>query len=410
MRYLIIGGSIAGINAVEAIRQRDQSGEIIVISEEKDPPYSRPLISYWLANEITDQEMLYRPLDFFEQNNVNLILGKKAARVDLKTKIVELKSGEVLKYDKLLFACGGKKIIPPGLEDVPYHTFYTWDDVRKISARVRRKGPHQHALVVGGGLVGLKAAESLRALGVEVTVVDLAANLLSSILPGSVGQFLEKLLARDEGLHFYLQTTVSQVQTCGDKIACEIAGLPMVFDHMILAIGVRPNLELCANSGIAINKGILVDKQMQTNLPHHFAAGDLVEIAEPVSGEKKVAAILPNAAYQGRIAGAVMAGADVCLDSHTVFNSLNIFQHSLVTIGLTTGELKVETKFDEQDSCSRFFYKGDRLCGVTLINQPERSGVYRYLIENHINLGKSEFTKPNLLKLPEKTWLELGLC
>ncbi|NLU43140.1 MAG: FAD-dependent oxidoreductase, partial [Firmicutes bacterium] len=278
MKYMIIGASIAAINAIEAIRRRDPHSPITVISEETDPPYSRPLISYWLAGVISDAEMLYRPRDFYQKHRVNLLVGKKAVHLNPATKTVWLDTGDALEYDTLLLACGGKNTVPPGLANVPYHTFYSWRDVREIAAKVREKGPGQHALVVGAGLVGMKAAESLRLLGVEVTVVDLADHILSSVLPQGPSKLLEALLCEDSKLHFYLGATATDVRADSGKITCRIMGMPMAFDHLVLAVGVRPNIDLCKGTPIETNKGVLVDERMQTSVPHHYAAGDLAEM------------------------------------------------------------------------------------------------------------------------------------
>ena len=409
MRYMIIGASIAAINAIEAIRRHDPNSPITVISEETDPPYSRPLISYWLAGVVSDAEMLYRPRDFYQRHRVSLIIGKKAAHLDPATKTVWLDNGEALEYDALLLACGGKNIVPPDMTDVPYHTFYSWGDVREIAAKAKEKGRDQRALVIGGGLVGMKAAESLRLLGVEVTVVDLADHILSSVLPLGPSRLLEALLCEDPKLHFYLSTTATDIQAEDGKITCRIMGMPMAFDHLVLAVGVRPNVDLCRGTPIETNKGVLVDERMQTSVPHHYAAGDLAEVRGGAGGRagRAVTAILPSAASQGQVAGASMTGADVTLRHRTVFNSLTLFSHSLVTIGDTTEDTDSVSEVGPAGRYSQFFYRDGCLCGAILLNQPERSGIYRYLIEEQIELDASCIPPAELLALPKAAWSDL---
>jgi len=363
-----------------------------------------------LTGAVTDLHMLYRPSRFYDGHRVNLLLGRKAVRLEPSAAAVELDTGERLKYDRLLLACGGRPIIPPGLENVPYHTFHTWEDVRRLAAEIRSRAPGQSALVIGGGLVGMKAAESLRLLGIEVTVVDLANRLLSSILTLSAGKFLEDLISTDAGLHLYLNTTATELRLAGDKIEAKIMGTRMRFDHLIVAIGVRPNLELCQGISINTNKGIIVDEHMRTNLPSVYAAGDLVESIEPVSGESRLTGILPSAAYQGRVAGAAMAGAAESSKPHTIFNSLSIFNHSLVTIGLTTADADSVTDIDGFSKYRQFFYTNQRLCGVILIDQPERSGIYRYIIENKVELKSAQLFEPKLISLPQSLRQSLGIA
>jgi len=163
LEYVIVGNSAAAIGAVEGIRSVDTHGRITLISDEPYHTYARPLISYYLAGKVGDDKMYYRPSDFYDRNGVRALLGKKAVYLDVDRKELAVEEN-MISYDKILLATGGKPFIPPldGLNKKKIFTFIKWDDVKKV-AEVARKGAR--AVVVGGGLVGLKAAEALTAIG-----------------------------------------------------------------------------------------------------------------------------------------------------------------------------------------------------------------------------------------------------
>ena len=180
MNYVIVGNSVAAVGAIRAIRKNDQSGNITVISREKHTAYGRPLISYLLGGLITEKGMPYLPEGFYGQNRVNLLLSTEVTKVDTKARRVHFSTGESMGYDRLLLATGGDPFLPPiegmsGKDRV--YTFTTWDDASRLKAVADDIG---RAVVIGGGLIGLKAAEGLNLLGKSVTVVELADRVLSS--------------------------------------------------------------------------------------------------------------------------------------------------------------------------------------------------------------------------------------
>ena len=168
---------------------------ITLISDEPYHTYSRPLISYFLAGKVTEEKMLYRGQDFYQKNTVTTLLGQKAIAIDTDSKEVRLENNEVLVYDKLLVATGGTPFIPPmaGLEKKNVFTFIKKDDVKAISKVV---ATGKKAVIVGAGLIGLKAAEGLSSLGVDVTIVELANRVLSAILDEDGADIVRKHLEK----------------------------------------------------------------------------------------------------------------------------------------------------------------------------------------------------------------------
>ena len=161
MNYVIIGNSAAAVGTIEGIRQIDKTGRITVISDEKYHTYSRPLISYWLMWKVTDKNIYYRGADFYEKNGVETKLGTRVTKIDPAAKNVVLADGSTVPYDKLMVATGSKPFVPPmnGMDKIAScHTFMSYDSVKSIKAEVK---PGMKVLIIGAGLIGLKAAEAL---------------------------------------------------------------------------------------------------------------------------------------------------------------------------------------------------------------------------------------------------------
>ena len=181
-KYVIIGNSTAGIAAAEAIRKKDKKGSLTIISEEKGPAYGRPLISYYLQGVTNDETLPYRPDDFYKKLNIDLKDGVKAEKIDAESKKVYLSDGKTVSYDKLLVATGSVPFVPPtpGLDSVrEKFTFYTIEDARKLKAALN---PDTRLLIIGAGLIGLKCMEGAYDITRNITVIDLADRVLSSVL------------------------------------------------------------------------------------------------------------------------------------------------------------------------------------------------------------------------------------
>lgn len=200
MDYVIIGNSAAAIGAVEGIRSVDREGKIKLFSKEPYPAYSRPLISYYLSGKVTQKKMLYRDPSFYERLQVDVYLGTEVQGLKLQEKEVILPSGETVQYDRLLLATGGKPIIPPipGREYAGVSTFLTWDDVKALEKELF---PGIKVLVIGAGLIGLKAAEALVKRETNVTIAELSNRVLSAILDEASAQIVQNHL-EEQGVKF----------------------------------------------------------------------------------------------------------------------------------------------------------------------------------------------------------------
>ena len=382
MQYVIIGNSTAATFAIEGIRAVDKAGSITVISDETRPAYGRPLISYYLYGRIRLENTAYRPASFYTDNGVTLKYGVRAEKIDPKKKTVVLSDGSTIGYDKLLVATGSSPLVPPadGLDAVKYHTFMTMDAALALEKEL---SPEKRVLVVGAGLIGLKCVEGILDRVGSVTVVDLAARILPSILDEAGAAIVqERLEAR--GVNFVLGDCAVRY---APGLATLRSGKEVPFDILVIAAGVRPNVSLVKEAGGEVNRGIVVNDRQETTIPDVYAAGDNCESYDICSGTRRILALLPNAAFQGETAGRNMAGGDAAFDKAAPFNALGLFDTHIATAGAYEGEAYT----DLSEGYKKLFVKDNKLVGFILIDCIERAGIYTSLIREQTPLDTVDF-------------------
>lgn len=383
-RYLVIGNGAAAVGTVEGIRSRDGEGEITVVSGENRPVYARPLISYYLEGKTDLTKMNYRPDDFYEKNGCRVLYGRRALSLDPEKKTASLDDGSVLSYDEVCVAAGSRPFVPPfeGLANVENKFgFMTLDDALSLEGALR---PDARVLIVGAGLIGLKCAEGIARRVGTVTVCDLAERVLSSILDAECAKIVQRHL-EENGISFLLGDSVARFDR---NEATMKSGKTVPFDLVVLAVGVRANVDLVKDAGGEVNRGIVVDEKMRTSLRSVYAAGDCAEGFDASVGQNRVLAILPNAYLQGRAAGVNMAGGDAALTNAIPMNAIGFFGLHLMTAGAYDGEM---TEEKTENGVKRFFVKDGFLRGFILIGATERAGIYTSLIREKTPLSSLDF-------------------
>lgn len=396
MKYVIIGNSAAAIGTIQGIRLVDKTGQIVVISDEEYHTYSRPLISYWLKGDVTEENMRYRDEDFYEKNDVDTLFGTKVTKINPSAKTVTIENGNEISYDKLMVATGSKPFIPPmeGLNKVEKKfTFMTFDSAKAVKEAVTEGAK---VLIVGAGLIGLKAAEALEHYGADMTVIDLADRILPSILDEDASAIMQKHI-ESKGVKFILGTSVKEFS---ENSALLNNGNTVEFDMVILAVGVRPNTELIAEAGGTVNRGIVTDpKQAVNGLKDVYAAGDCTESLDITTGQQKILALLPNAFMQGEIAGQNMAGKEMYYLNAIPMNAIGFFGLHIITAGSYEGEAFTET--DGTNNYKKLVTKDNELKGFILMGDVKRAGIYTYMIKWHMPIDECDFetlkTKPQLM-------------
>jgi len=395
-KYVIIGGSAGGIGAVEAIREVDPMGTLTVISEEKVPQYSRPMISEYVSREATLDSMKYRGDQFWKNSNVQALTGRAATKIDFTKKQVELDGGDKIGYEKLLIATGGKPFVPrmEGGEKDGVFTFTDLSSAEGIEAKLEHS---KSAVVIGGGLIGVSASEALVKRGIKVTLVELKNNILNLILDNTASEMAEKVLT-EAGVTVITGQTVQRIlgkkgneAAVGGVVMTDNTEIPC--DLVVVAIGVIPRTELVKETAVKLNRGIVVDRFMRTNLPDVYACGDVAEAHDFLINGNRLLPLWPLAHLGGQVAGYNMAGKQVEYEGGTVMSSLKYFDLPVIAVGdvnpeeLDDYEVLVELK-PEQTVYKKILLKDGAIVGFIFLGDLERAGIFFRLLKNHVDVSE----------------------
>ena len=399
MRYVIIGGSAAAIGCIEGIRSVDKTGEIILITRETEWNYSRPLISYLLEGKTTRDKMWCRPDSFFTRNGVTVKAGVLATALDAGDRTVRLSTGERLAYDRLLAATGSRPFVPPipGLETVERtFCFQTLSDASALAEALR---PESRVLILGAGLTGVKCAEGIRGLCAQIAIADLAPRVLPAVLDDTAAAMVQARM-EEKGVRFYLNDSAAAFR--GNTARLQ-SGTELEFDVLVTAVGVRPNTQLVADAGGAVDRGILVDGRCATTLPDVYAAGDCAQGYDAVSGEKRMLPLWPNAMLQGETAGINMAGGRADYTQGIALNASGVFGLHMITAGSYEGE---SFTVQRDGSYKRLVTADGVLKGVIMVGDVSRAGIYTDLIRKKKPLSEIDFDlireSPQLMAFSQK--------
>lgn len=391
MKYVIIGASAGGLATAESIRKTDSLGEITIITKEDFLPYSRPSISYYLKGKVNQSDMLLRKANYYKSNNINIVTGAEVKEIDVENKVV--KAGrKSYSYDKLCLATGSKPFFPPMKNVEGKANVYTFLDFASAKAVKQNADNKTRAVVIGGGLIGMKAAEGLSKICKSVDVIEFAPRILPSILDEKSAKSVKKYIEKEGGIKFHLEDTIVEAKSKGKNITSVIlkSGRELKCDMLVVAVGVRPETAIAEKAGLEVNRGIITDiKTMQTSNKDIYACGDCCVSTDMLDGSSKIIALWPNAVQQGTVAGSQMAGGSEEIDGTYSVNAIDFYGLRICTCGLINakGEKysdKIKTNGDEY---KRLIFEGNKLVGFVLINSSSNAGIYTSLIANKIDLS-----------------------
>ena len=391
MKYIVIGASAAGLACAAQIRKEDKTGEITVFTKEKYLPYSRPSISYYLKGAVKENNMYLRKSSFYAANGINVVTGEEITSIDRKNKTV--KAGrKSCSYDKLCLCTGSKPFVPPMKNVDGKENALTFLDLESAKRIKRIASSHTRAVVIGGGLIGMKAAEGLSKICKSVDVVELAPRILPSILDEKSAKSVKKYIETQGHIRFHLEQTVTEAKSSGSRITSVILknGDELPCDLLILAVGVRPETGLAEKCGLEVNRGIITDPAtLQTSDDSIYAAGDCTVSVDMLDGSKKIIALWPNAVNQGIAAGSQMAGGDITINKSYPVNAIDFYGLRICTCGLINakGDKYTDRIIRSGDSYKRLIFEGEHLVGFVLINSSENAGIYTNLIETQTDLS-----------------------
>lgn len=296
-RIVIAGAGIAGVSAAEAAREAAPDAEITLLSAEMEPPYHRLNLTRYLAGEVADQDLPIHSLKWYEEHRIDLGLGKVLDKVRVSDKVIELRDGSRLGYDKLIVATGAQPFIPPivGCGQPHVYTLRTAADAKKILGAVSSE---TQVVCIGGGILGLETAGALARRGAHVTVLEAFDHLMPLQLNAAGSDIMVRHLYT-LGIDVITQAQTEKIETNTVQLK---DGTELPADVVVITVGVRANDQMLRDAGLPVHKGILVDNFMRTSNPDILAAGDVCEHDGVIYGSWTAAQ------YQGKIAGMNAAG------------------------------------------------------------------------------------------------------
>ena len=332
MRYVIIGAGVAGYAAIEAIRSVDQAGEITMVSDDPHGYYSRPGLAYYLTGELHDKTLYPRNQQDYKKLNFNFLKGR-VTRILRLEHALEIDGKSRLIYDKLLIAVGARAL-PLDAFGVNLEGIVKLDHLTDAKNILKLAKSGRTAVVVGGGITALELTEGLLARGMKVHYLLRGDRYWSNVLDEGESKMVEgRLQAEGVELHYHAQ--VKEIIGKKNRIAgirLE-SGQTIKCDMLAYAIGIRPRLELVQNIDLKLDRGILVDEHLQTNDPDIFAAGDVAQVFDPLSGRAVLDSLWNPARDQGNVAGMNMAGRKTAYLKSPPFNVTRLAGLTTTIIG-----------------------------------------------------------------------------
>lgn len=392
MKYVVIGSSAAGVNAVRELRKRDKEGKIILISKDKDI-YSRCILHEYLAGKRNIERLRFVEQDFEELYDVEWMKGREAVGLDREARKILLDQGDSVSYDKLLIATGSHTFFPPiknmaGAKNMI--GFRNIDDIevlKEVARDVIASGGKKKIVVLGSGLVGIDCATGFLELGVKVTLCDFAGWLLNKQLDQRAAQtYIDAF--RAEGVDQYYGVGVNEViKNDKDEITTVVLsdGTELACDFFVVTAGVRSNVEFLADSGLELSRfGLVYDEEGRTNDPDIFGAGD-------VSG---LSPIWPVAVKEGMIAAANMAGERAKMtDFFASKSTMRFLEISTMSLGEVNPNLEEDPDicveiYDKDGVYKKIVHKDGKIIGALLQGDLAYGGVLQQMIARRLDVRK----------------------
>lgn len=386
MKYVILGASAAGINAAYVLRMVDKDAEITIISED-DRIYSKCIMHYYMSGKRSLDGLAFVAPDFMEKNQIEWKKGIRAVAIDTEKKEVALSDGNVQTFDKLLIATGSHSFMPPisgidGAENIcGFHTLEECQKLMKLSETA------EHIVILGAGLVGVDVACGLLGMQKQVTMIDMKDHMLAIQLDDMAAKTYQERFT-EYGIKQYYNTSAASVERGSDGNITAVVlqdGTKVVCDLLVIAAGVRANVDFLKDTGIELDqKGLVIDKQGHTNIKDIYGAGD-------VTGKDL---IWPVAVKEGVVAAMNMVGKESYMTDFFYGKSwMNFFDIPTLSYGihdLPDDSYKQELQEKNGNDYKRLIYKDGKVAGAILQGDLSYADVLTILIHDGIKLPDIE--------------------
>lgn len=379
--YVILGNGAAGHYAAEAIRKRDRTGTITMISNEPYRTYNRPMLTKSIMAGLNEEQIAVEDASWYEENHIYQILGHEVVKIDPEAKEVHLDDGSKYHYTKLIYALGSECFIPPikGVDKDGVIAIRRLSDTKKVAEKLKET---KHAVVIGGGVLGLEAAWELKKSRCEVTVLELAPVLMGRQLDKTAGEMLKKI-SEGQGIQIHTGVQIEAIEGGEKAEGVRLAdGTVIPAELVIVSCGVRANTALAKEAGIETDRAVIVNEKMETNIPDIYACGDCAQY------EGINYAIWPQAVEEGKTAGAQAAGDDNTYSTVPAALSFHGMNTALFAAG-DNGQnpdliyKTVEYKDEGKKQYQKYYFLNNRLCGVILIGDTSRMAEMTEALEHH---------------------------
>ena len=376
VKHVIVGGGLAGFNAIPAIRERDPEGRIVLFTGETERPYDRvPLSKRYLQGVLSRDGVFLRPYEFYEENQVELRTGRTVTALDVRARRLSLDDGDELGFEKLLLATGGRPrhLALPGAELAGIHYLRTLEDSDALKDAMSRA---KRLIVVGGGFIGCEVAAAGVLRGIDTTVIEVGPYILNQAFDEPTGRWvMDYLIAKGMKVR------------CGERAAKFLgedgrltgletsAGSRIPTDLAVVGVGLAPNTDLAMAAGLRVENGIVVNERLETSAPNVYAAGDVARFYSPVFDRHLRVEHYDVAVRHGKVAGANMAGAGIAFGELPYFFS-DMFELRIHVHG-TLGDydrivLRGTRALTDQGGFIQFYLKGGRLMAYLGVNRKLR--------------------------------------
>lgn len=375
--YLILGNGIAGLTAADNIRKNTE-GKIAIISEEPVSCYYRIRLTGLIGQDYDVDNILVKNDDFYKENNIDLILNTKVTKLDTENKKIITEDNTEYYYNKLLIAVGSHSFVPP-IKGADTKGVYTLRDTRDLDEIKEHLQEVDKVAVIGGGLLGLEAAWALNTLGKEVHVLDAGDKILGRQLDTETSKILQKRL--EEDIHIHLNAITEEISNNGEKLEIDLGNEKLEVGMVLLSTGVKANIDIAQGTDLEVNRGIVVDSHLKTNIEDIYAAGDIAEIQGITLG------LWTGALEMGKVAGVNMTGGDLEYRVPKLFANLLIGDIKVFSAGNTSDDL--EKLISEKDEVrNTLFVEDSKLVGAVLYGDMSLSNLLREAVFKNLDINK----------------------
>jgi len=390
LKFVILGNGAAGISAAEKLRQLNDLCDITVVSIEDIPVYTKFMLPDYIGGKIDKDKLILRDIKYYNKNRIKLLLSERIENIDNTQKVVCLASGKNLSYNSMLVAVGGSPVVP-NIEGLKETGYFTLNSVKDADDIIRNAKQGQKAVIVGAGLTGIEIAFALKKLGMDVTLVEKGARILPNQLDIPAAEMLVEMI-RKEGIGLLLKRDIQRIKENNGLYVEMVDGEKISFNMLVISIGTRPNIDVVKDLDIKINRGILVNKYMETSVEGIYAAGDVAELQDDKNSGTVSRYIWPNALSQGKCAASNMTGQAQEFSSDASFsNAVRLRDLPFLSMGMINPDEDYETLVysdKESQTYRKIVLKDNVIKGLILLGDTSSASILGGFVKSGKDISK----------------------